>query len=391
MTRALLFYTFLFLGVGLSAQVANQPDDLVVCDDNFDGFAEFDLTFTEAQILGSQSPSDFIISFYETQADADMGINAIFIPTSYINLSNPQAIYARLESLLNGNFDTTSFNLIVQPQPSPITPTPLIECDDDGDGFADFDLNSKDVEIAGGEPNLIISYHLTLIDAELNQLPLASPYTNSVPFLEILYVRVESSITGCFAIVELELVVWADCPFIDVDPEPIFVNEGDGDGLAIFDLTANEALMLGSQDPTLFAFTYYESFGDSDAGINPIPTPMAYQNIANPQTIYVRMTNNDNGSFVLTDFEIETDGVLGLTDVDKFAFVVYPNPATDLIQINTTQELSNLEIHVFDIKGSILITTQNKQSIDVSGLPSGMYFIRINVQGSELVKPLVKQ
>ncbi|MDC8003462.1 T9SS type A sorting domain-containing protein [Aureisphaera galaxeae] len=391
MIRTLPLYVLLFFVVGLHAQVANQPDDIQLCDDNDDSFQIFDLTITESQILGAQSPTDFFVTYYEVEADANAGINAIAIPTSYINVSNPQSIFARLESVINGNFDTTNFALIVLPQPAAVQPTPLIACDTDDDGiFFEFDLVSKDAEIADGDPNVSISYHTNLADAETNQNPLASPYTNTTPFSEILYVRVEDIITGCFAIVELELIVWVDCPAIDTDPVDIFVNEGDDNGLAIFDLTANEALMLGSQDPSLFEFAYHETMADSDAGTNPIANPTAYQNIANPQTIYVRMTNTDNGSYVLTNFQIETDGTLSLDTFSAESFVLYPNPARQEIHIQSNAEFSEIELKVFDMHGRQLISEKSKQTIDVSQFPSGMYWIQILTDGNKLVKPFVK-
>src|SRR5690606_36600378 len=40
-------------------------------------------------------------------------------------------------------------------------PTPYPLCDDNNDGFSCFDLHSKDAEITGGAPNLVVTYHET--------------------------------------------------------------------------------------------------------------------------------------------------------------------------------------------------------------------------------------
>ena len=92
----------LFIGLFISffnyAQVANQPNDIEVCDDNNDGFAEFDLTVVEVEVLGNQNSNDFVITYYETQVDADNGSNSI---SSFFTNTTPsiQIIYIRLEEL----------------------------------------------------------------------------------------------------------------------------------------------------------------------------------------------------------------------------------------------------------------------------------------------------
>ncbi len=241
MKKLLSVLLLFFLVLGANAQVANQPSDLEICDDDYDGIAAFDLTITEPEILGAQNPSDFNITFYTNQTDAADGTNPIITPSAFYNSANPQAIYVRLEANSNGNFDTTVFAIIVIPLPVPATPTSLEFCDDDGDGFGEFTLTDKDAEISNGAPNVSITYYEALADTESGVFPIPSPYVNIVPFSQIVFTRVESDINGCYVIVELELIVLDGCPIIDTDPIDLFINEGDGDGSAIFDLTLNEA------------------------------------------------------------------------------------------------------------------------------------------------------
>ena len=44
-----------------SQVIANQPNDIIVCDDNNDGFASFDLRINSSVILGGQDPSEFSV------------------------------------------------------------------------------------------------------------------------------------------------------------------------------------------------------------------------------------------------------------------------------------------------------------------------------------------
>ena len=71
-----------------------------------------------------------------------------------------------LKMLLQHVLVPFEMELLVNPLPSPVTPTPLIECDLDNDDFIAFDLESKNTEILDGEPGVIISYHETRPEAE---------------------------------------------------------------------------------------------------------------------------------------------------------------------------------------------------------------------------------
>ncbi|WP_047548731.1 gliding motility-associated C-terminal domain-containing protein [Psychroserpens sp. Hel_I_66] len=87
------------------------------CDDDTDGITLFDLAAHDDNILNGQSSTDFTVSYYETEADAEAGTGAI--DTSVLYSSTSQTIYARVES--NVAFDcyaTTPFELIVKPLPS---------------------------------------------------------------------------------------------------------------------------------------------------------------------------------------------------------------------------------------------------------------------------------
>ncbi len=86
------------------------------CDDDFDGVTLFDLAAHGGNVLDGQNPADFTVTYYETQADADAGTNAI--DTSSLYSSTSQTIFVRVES--NVAFDcysTAPFDLIVKPLP----------------------------------------------------------------------------------------------------------------------------------------------------------------------------------------------------------------------------------------------------------------------------------
>lgn len=276
---------------------------------------------------------------------------------------------------------------VVHPLPTAQQPDPLVACEVNGNGFGIFDLNAATIQITGGDPQLIVTYHETMADAEGGFNAIPSPYQNTMN-PQTLYVRVEDPTTGCFVILQLALVVHPQ-PEMDQMPDDLFSNNGTG-GIATFDLTVNEPLMLGTQNPADFEFTYYESYP-----VNPIiiTNPTAYQNISNPQTIYVTMQDVNTDCFAEADFEIEVN-TLSLDSNDFNAGVIlYPNPTDGPVNIQTASQLP-FSAEVYSILDELLYTTAvntDLGTIDLSGLSAGTYFIKITSVTHQAVKSVIKK
>ncbi|WP_114491901.1 T9SS type A sorting domain-containing protein [Candidatus Ulvibacter alkanivorans] len=201
-----------------------------------------------------------------------------------------------------------NFNVL----PVPTTPSPLEVCDDDNDGFATFDLTSKDAEIANGDPEIVVSYHETLTDALAGVFPLASPYQNVVAEFQIVYARAEYPSNGCFEIVELELIV-NPLPISPNSLDPLLICELPFDGFATFDLTVQLQAILGSQDPTEFDVSFFLTQVDATMNVNPIANADSFQNISNPQTIYVGIQDVNTGCYIANGISFDLEVQQGLT------------------------------------------------------------------------------
>lgn len=398
MKKILLFVLFLVPTIVLNAQVATQPPNLEICDDDGDGFGTFDLT-TNSDVISGGDPT-FVVYYFENMSDVDDNANSIDAPSFYNNITNPQTIFAKLEDPNTGNFDITDFSLMVQP--SPIVPS---EIDDftisevPFDGFATFDLTSRVDEILNGEdPSMFdISFFLTQVEAESMIDAISNPesYVNIANFQEI-FVGVLNVNTFCYtSSLSFNLVV-LEGSTINMEPEDIFINEGDDNGLAIFDLTLNESQMLGDQDPTIFLFSYHTTLDDAEDGVNMIANPEAYQNIENPQTIYVRLTNSNSGGFALTSFEIETDGVLSIEETLLSNFTIYPVPSSDIITIPSLNLSDKVLGSIIDSNGREvlnfdIILSSEDTLIPISNLSSGIYFIRLFSDDINVVRKFIKK
>jgi gliding motility-associated-like protein len=80
----------------LSLVILTKPSDLLLCEDVITNNETFDLTAQTPVILGSQSPSQYTISYHESLSDAENSSNAITNLAIYNPTANPQTVYARV-------------------------------------------------------------------------------------------------------------------------------------------------------------------------------------------------------------------------------------------------------------------------------------------------------
>jgi gliding motility-associated-like protein len=107
---------------------AIQPQSMLVCRTDGVQYGIFPLVNQTTQILGTQNPNIYIVTYHLTQSDADSGINPL--PDGFTNNSNPQTIYARVKhKTLPLCYATTSFTIFagITPILSPEVPVFLCE------------------------------------------------------------------------------------------------------------------------------------------------------------------------------------------------------------------------------------------------------------------------
>ena len=92
--------------------VANQPNDLVACDDDYDGILEFDLSQQNSTILGGQNQSTFTVTYYNSELQAND--NNSVLDTNYIAYDG-ESVYARVENNNTGCYSMTNFSVVINP------------------------------------------------------------------------------------------------------------------------------------------------------------------------------------------------------------------------------------------------------------------------------------
>lgn len=71
---------------------------------------------------------------------------------------------------------------------------------------------------------------------------------------------------------------------------------------------------------------------------------------------------------------------------------VYPNPTSDRLYFNTTVDISLDKVEIYDTIGKRILTSQiNNNSVDISQLTSGVYFVKIYSGESQVTKKIIKK
>jgi hypothetical protein len=119
----------------------------------------------------------------------------------------------------------------------------------------------------------------------------------------------------------------------------------------------------------------------------------------NPVDVLLFNVDNDDDidivSAALEDSSIiwnETSILLGIEDnILKEGVILYPNPASNDLNINSPEFPMILEIKLYNILGQLILESPiNQKSIDISQIPSGSYLIHIYFDETIVVKHFIK-
>ncbi|MCH3883344.1 T9SS type B sorting domain-containing protein [Tenacibaculum aquimarinum] len=285
-----------------------------VCDDDTDGFADFDTSNLENMLLSGQTG---MTVFY-----TDENGNSLPSPLPNPFNSDTQTITVRVENSLSAScFTETTIGFIVNVNPT-ITTIPAQEvCDDDTDGFADFDTSIIENTLLNGQTGMTISY------TDENGNPLPSPLPN--PFnsdTQTISVRVENSLSAtCFTETTIDFIVNVNPTTTTIPAQEMCDN--DTDGFADFDTSTIENTLLNGQTGMTVFYT--------DENGNSLPSPLPNPFNSDSQTITVRVENSLSAtcfSETTIDFIVRQEPIV---QVDPEAIIcMTENPSLDISVIN---------------------------------------------------------
>ncbi|MFL0354706.1 choice-of-anchor L domain-containing protein [Xanthomarina sp. GH4-25] len=318
------------------ATIIQPLEPVDYCDTDDDGFTTIELaTFDSYVSTGIANP---VVRYFLTQEDADDMQN--ILPPFYTNISNPQIVYVRVTNSDTNCYDVSPLEINVIPAPTVTQPIDVVICDNDQDAFYIIDLDAKISEIVSNTTNLNITFHTSEDDAnaDSNAIPNTTAYNANT---QTVYVRIESDITTCYALVDFEITV-NTLPIISEISN--FRNcEIDGNQTADFYFEDKDAEILNGQAGK--RVLYFENASDALNRTNILDKSAAYTNQTNPQNIHVRVENiSDQSCFEVSSFIIEVGSV-----------PVFDAPLDTYL----CDDISNDSQESFDLNGIITLMSQN--------------------------------
>jgi hypothetical protein len=281
-----------------------------------------------------------------------------------------------------------------------------VVCDDVTDGMESFDLSVAANDIQPSNPGDVVFYE-TMTDAQNQANPLSTTYMNINPFQQTIFARYLNNIIIPVELQVIDCAVDADLDTVptvqeDVNNDTNLANDDtDGDGIPNYldndddgDLVltnleyvfpranAQSTLSLIDTDNDTIP-NYLDNDDDGDGVLTWREDYNADGNPANDDT-------NNNG---ISDY-LESNVALGIRDTSFDNLIsLYPNPVHSVLTIEnaTSQEIDTVAI--YSINGSLVKRVnkaQNSETISVSDLASGVYFVSIQFNDKVVTKKFVK-
>lgn len=290
----------------------SEPSPQRVCDTDYDGLVTFDITLSELEILDLRQ-DNLQITYHNTLEGVDTDSDIISDPENFNNVSNPQTVYIKINNTVSNCSVFWPIALVAE-LPPPTNDFKTYQICDNPNKY--FDLNTINTVVVDNDPDAAMSYFTDYAAAESGTNPLSTDY-NYTTFMDQLYVRVQSISRGCYYIYPFQLIV-NPLPVANQPADMLACDDLSADGFEIFNLTSQDATVLGNQDPDSFTVSYHADGISAINGTNPL---LDNYNAENGQTIYVRIENKATGCFSTTQFGV--------------VVYEYPNPLSPIVLCDT--------------------------------------------------------
>ncbi|MFK5878807.1 MAG: T9SS type A sorting domain-containing protein [Flavobacteriaceae bacterium] len=178
---------------------------------------------------------------------------------------------------------------------------------------------------------------------------------------------------------------------VDV-PEDMASNIGDNIVLSLTDVSPTTRTTQGNR----IVPNSYQWFKNNIAitGANASTYTIVNAQAADSGVYYCEITNTLVPNFIIIRAEITVSvGVLAIEENDISKIKIYPNPTSNLINIILPNSSANATVNIYDLLGKQLLTqqlTQLQNSIELTHLQSGIYYLKIEFDNKTTTKTIIK-
>ncbi len=367
-------------------------------------------TFNLFDALNSFDVDD-IITFYLTAEDAQNAVNAIVNTEEFVISENPQLIFIRVAN--EDCFITDSFSVkIIDCN----LPDATIAVTNNLNACRQRDLNVE-YTIANTNGTSALPAQ-TPIAFYINEILVAQSQTQNIievggfengtitfqidenlPETFNLKLGVDDIGNGNGIVEELDetnntfniQVVFASIPPIPALQDIKKCNEGFN--IATFDLTVQNSTIISEGNGVI---SYFTSLDNATSNVNPIIDIQQYQNISNPQTIFVRLENEI--CFTITSFLIATENC---APIIPQGFSPNNDAINDEFEISNLLNIyENFSLQLYTRNGNLIFEGTNEdgfwKGIPNTGLlfkeslvPVGTYYYVLDLNDPEYLKPFL--
>lgn len=198
-------------------------------------------------------------------------------------------------------------------------------------GVAEFDIFDNRDEI-NNQPHTSISYYGQLEDAIDETRELTDPYTSNQR-QKTIYVRVENEATGCYQIVDFDLVIPEGPPIAtEINYE---LCDLDGNGTELFDLASQQGLLLRGLLPEDHLSSYFRTVEDAVENLN-ILSPL--QTSAG-ETIFARVQErNAPGCFNIAEINLILNAPSDLSGINPEQIGISISSRTIILELGGQEQ-----------------------------------------------------
>ncbi|THV58614.1 endonuclease [Chryseobacterium candidae] len=163
--------------------------------------------------------------------------------------------------------------------------------------------------------------------------------------------------------------------------------------------TTGQAKFATASDPMMYAGgNYVELAYNKTVTVDAIGTKFTTNNNGNVSLYRKTTINQPTSTFSIGEWDSypsnycqNLGGTLSATELiaDNKEFIIYPNPVDDHLYVNgETEKVKTAQI--IDLSGKVIYTEKypfrNKKSISVQGIPTGIYFLKLDEKAHQFIK-----